>query len=158
MSLLRPGVCSVTASSSHGLQANTKSLGMLHKPGSGAGYGSRDVQPHSTALTTALSQLFTHVQPRHSHELISVPSNRGVGGPQGVEGPSAVAKALLRSQKPPAAGAGSRALLPHSSAEAVAAPQSPLLMVSVAWPEKPWASRATPAPPLLWAPPRDQNP
>lgn len=47
MSPLRSGVCSVTASSSHGLQANTKSLGMLQKPGSGAGH--REHSPdHST--------------------------------------------------------------------------------------------------------------
>lgn len=38
MSPLRPGVCSVTASSSPGLQANTKSLEKLHKPRSGAGH------------------------------------------------------------------------------------------------------------------------
>lgn len=38
MSPLRPGVCSVTASSSHGLQANGKSLGMLQEPGAGAGH------------------------------------------------------------------------------------------------------------------------
>lgn len=155
MSPLRPGVCSVTALSSHGLQANTKSPEMLHKPGAGSGYRE---QGHNTALTTALSQLPSQMQPSHSYPLISAPSDRGVGGSQGLEGPSAVAKALLRSQKPPAAGVGNRALLPHSSAGAAAAPHSPILMVSVAWPAKPWASRATPAPPLLRAPPRDQNP
>lgn len=87
---LRPGVCSVTASRSHGLQANTKSLEMLYKPGSGYRERGRAATRHSPDHSTESIVQAKAVRPLASAHFCAM--KQGVGGSQGLEGPSAVAK------------------------------------------------------------------
>lgn len=153
-SLLRPGVCSVTSSSSHGLQANTKSLEMLYKPGSGyreRGRAANTAQPRPQHRVhcSAESSPATRISSFLCHE------TGGWEGPRDWKVP-------LRWLKAPetlCSWSRERCFAPPQLCRGSGSPTEPTPDgICGLGPAKPWASRATPAPPLPWASPRDQNP